>query len=161
MRRARIQALTFATVLGLSIVAGTATMSTAADAAPTPVAASDVARDPVARHKSFVALWNDQKYDELLDSYAEDAIVAPPNHDIIRGNQAIVAYFKTVRPLFGALKTGMEPHSVLKDGKITSILAPYEFTNGVRVTSSETYERQSDGRYKLVHDQFGLRDPLK
>ncbi|MGQ0467658.1 MAG: YybH family protein [Sporichthyaceae bacterium] len=145
----------------LVIVAGTATMSTAADAAPTSVAASDAAKDPVARHKSFVALWNDQKYDELLDFYAEDAVLAPPNHDVIRGNQAIVAYIKTVRPLFGAFKTGMEPYSVLKDGKITSILAPYEFTNGVRLHSSETYERQSDGRYKLVHDQAGLRDPLK
>lgn len=160
--RTRFQALAVAAVLGFGVVGGTATMAARADAAPASasVPAADPAKDAVAMHKSFVALWNEQRFDEMLDFYAEDAIAAPPNHDLIRGNTAIVAYYKSLRPLLGEFQTGHEPHSVVKSEDVTAILGNYVLTNGVRFTANEVYKRQADGRYKLMLDQVGLRDPL-
>jgi len=159
--RIRFQACTVAAVLGLSVL-GTGTVVNSAGAAPisTRVPAADPIEDAVAADKAFVERWNEQRYDEILDLYAEDAILVPPNHDLIRGRQAIGAYIRTIRPLLGKLKTGLEPHRVWKSGHLTSILGNYEFTNGRRLTTSATWERRSDGGYKAVLDMFGVRDPL-
>lgn len=120
--RTRFQACTVGAVLGLTALGtGTGTVMNPADAAPisTSAPAADPRKDPVAMEKAFIALWNEQRFDEILGYYAEDALFAPPNHDLIRGPAAIIAYMKTLRPLLGQLKAGLEPHRVVKSGKVT------------------------------------------
>lgn len=158
--RKRFQALTVAAVVGLGVVGGTATMASRADAAPA-AQAEDVAKDAVAYHQAFNDVWNAQNFDEIGDYYTDDSILVPPNHDIIKGRDAIVAYLKTLRPLFGELQGPFEPHSVVESGNVTAIMGNYVFKNGVRVTSIGVFEKQADGRYKAKQDMIGLRDPLR
>lgn len=107
-----------------------------------------------------MTLFNEQRWDEVLEFFAEDAIAVPPNHEPIRGNKAIVELNKTLRPFVGEILSGNEPHRVITSGTITTIVGNYVFSTGIRLTSTEVYQRQADGRYKLQVDHYGFRDPL-
>lgn len=161
--RTRLHACTLAAALVLSVVAGTGTIATRAAAAPSSVSnpTADPARDALAYHRHFVTLFNEQRWDEVLDFFAEDAVAVPPNHEPMRGNKAIVEFNKTVRPLVGEILPGNEPHRVIKNGNLTTIVGNYVFTSGIRLTSTEVYQRQADGRYRLQIDHYGFRDPLR
>lgn len=156
------QSRALAAAVGLGLLLATGTTATRAEAQPA-VASSPVANpatDAVAQHKSFVALWNEQRFDDMRDFFASNAIAAPPNHDLIRGNEAIVAFYRTARALLGEFQGPNEPHLVVQSGKFTTIMGDYVFENGVRITATEVFERQPDGRYKCTLDQTGFRDPL-
>lgn len=150
-RKTRTQPLALVAALGLTAIAGPAGAAGRA---------AEPANDALAFQKSFVALWNEERFDEIHDFFAADAIAAPPNHDLLRGNAAITAFYRTSRPLLGELLGGQEPHAVVRSGNVTTVMGNYVFATGVRLTSIEVYERAADGRYKCTLDQFGFRDPL-
>lgn len=108
-----------------------------------------------------MTLFNEQRWDEVLEFFAEDAIAIPPNHEPIRGNQANMEFNRTLRPLVGEILPGNEPYRVVKDGDLTTIVGNYVFSTGIRLTSTEVSQRQADGRYRLQIDHYGFRDPLK
>jgi ketosteroid isomerase-like protein len=130
-------------------------------AAARATAANDPFTDPVALHKHFVKIWNDQLWDEDLKFYSVDALYLPPNHEPIVGNDAVVEFMKMLRPLLGPVAEGLEPLKVARGQEIASVAGNYAFTtSGVRLTSNETYQRQPDGTWKDTIEAFGIRGPL-
>jgi ketosteroid isomerase-like protein len=109
----------------------------------------------------FVRLWNASKLDELVEFYyVDDAIVVPPNHELIRGKKNIYEYFKGIRPSLGELQTGLQHHQVVVTDDMTSVVGNYAFYNGgMRLTAHEAFQRQADGTLKVIADMFGFRDP--
>jgi hypothetical protein len=56
---------------------------------------------------TFVQLWKENKLEDLVAGYfTEDPLMLPPNHEPIRGRQAILAYFKNVRDAIGEFDPG-------------------------------------------------------
>lgn len=115
--------------------------------------------DALACHKSFVELWNSKRYGDIRNFYGTDALLAPPNHEPIRGNDQITGFFERVRPLFGELQTGHEPYAVVATGELTSVMGNYVFDSGVRITTHEIYQRDGDGSYRDVLEVFGPGSP--
>lgn len=96
-RKTRTQTLALVAALGLTAITGPAGAASRT---------ADPARDALDFQKSFVALWTEERFDEIHDFFATDAIAAPPNHDLLRGNEAITAFYRTSRPLLGELLGG-------------------------------------------------------
>jgi ketosteroid isomerase-like protein len=107
----------------------------------------------------FVRLWNASKLDELVEFYyVDDAFVIPPNHDPVRGKKDILEYFKGIRPSVGELQTGLKHHQVVVTDGMTSVVGNYAAHNGaMRINAHEAFERQADGRWKVIADMFGFR----
>jgi ketosteroid isomerase-like protein len=111
----------------------------------------------------FVRLWNANKLDELVEFYyVDDVVMAPPNHELIRGKQKVLEFFKGLRPSLGELQTGLQHHQVVVTGDMTSVVGNYAFYNGgMRITAHEAFQRQADGTWKVIVDMFGFRDPQR
>ena len=113
-------------------------------------------------HKYWVTLWNENRWNELGELYAEDALIVPPNHEPIQGRKNIIDYWRVQRPVLGETEGGDDPFRVTTDQDLTSVVGKFFFVKrNVRITSHEFYQRQPDGRTELVVDMFGFRDPIK
>ena len=128
---------------------------------PTTVKAEGSILSAVEMDEEFVRLWNASKLDEMVRFYyVDDAIMAPPNHDLIRGKQKILEYFKSIRPSIGELQTGLQHHQVTVTDEMTSVVGNYAaYNGGMRITAHEAFQRQADGTLRVIVDMFGFRDP--
>lgn len=132
---------------------------------PTTVKAGAQARilSAVEMDEEFVKLWNASKLDELVEFYyVDDAVVVPPNHELIKGKKNIYEFFKGLRPSLGELQTGLEHHQVVVTDDMTSVVGNYAaYNGGMRITSHEVFQRQADGTLRVIVDMFGFRDPQR
>lgn len=128
---------------------------------PTTVKAQGRTLTAVEMNEEFVRLWNATKLDELVAFYyVDDAILVPPNHDLVRGKKNILEYFKGIRPSVGELQTGLQHHQVVVTGEMTSVVGNYAAHNGaMRFSTHEAFQRQADGTLRVIADMFGFRDP--
>ena len=111
--------------------------------------------------QKWVELFNAKRWDELGAAYyAEDALAVPPNHEPIRGRDAVVDYFRSSRDAFGEVQGGTETWRASASEKLVSLVGKYSaYSSRLRVTSHELFERQPDGSLKCTVDMFGFRDP--
>ncbi len=113
--------------------------------------------------EEFVRLWNASELDEMVQFYyVDDAVVVPPNHDVVKGKKSILEYFKGIRPSIGELQTGLQHHQVTVTDEMTSVVGNYAaYNGGMRITSHEAFQRQADGTLRVIVDMFGFRDPQR
>jgi ketosteroid isomerase-like protein len=125
--------------------------------------AAEMITEALRLDQMFVELWNDRNFDELgRVYYVDDALLVPPNHEPIRGRDAIIKYFEGGRDAFGEIEMAPDPHAASASGNLVSILGKYSAHSGqVRTTNHELFERQPDGSLKVTVDMFGFRDPLR
>jgi ketosteroid isomerase-like protein len=125
--------------------------------------AAAMVAEAVRMDQMFIDLYNARKFDEMSARYyAEDAIALPPNHEPIQGGAAIAEYFRENRDSLGEAEFSGAPLSSSASGDLVSIIVEYSGHQGqLRVVAHETFERQSDGSLRNVHDAFGFRDPLR
>jgi ketosteroid isomerase-like protein len=58
--------------------------------------------DAMRTESAVAAAYNDKKWDELATMYTEDAVAMPPNHEPVRGRDAIIEYFRSVRDVYAS-----------------------------------------------------------
>ena len=111
----------------------------------------------------FVELWDESKLEELVARYfTEDALMLPPNHEPIRGHQAILAYFKGLRDAVGEFDSGDSLIRATPSGDHSvSWAGQFSFHDGkLRVTTHELFLRQPDGSVRCAVKMVGFRDPM-
>lgn len=113
--------------------------------------------------RGVAAAYNDRKWDELRPLYTKDAIMLPPNHEPIRGPDAIIEFLRSARDVFGEIDlSGSESARVKVSGNLANFV--YEFTaqsGRVRLMTNELYERQPDGSVLVSVDEPSFMDPLR
>ena len=116
--------------------------------------------DAMRTESAVFAAYNDKKWDELRAMYTDDAVALPPNHEPIRGQDAIVEYLRGVRDVYGPIDGRCCEHvRVRGSGKLADLVSNFTVKSGsVRVIGEALYERQPDGTVLLGVDQFGFRD---
>lgn len=102
-------------------------------------------------------LFNARQMDELgAWFYAEDAIALPSGMGPVRGRQAIVDYFRSVRDS-GDVRFELQVIETHAEGDLGYLVGTYDFTRDgktVKGTTLETYRRQPDGSWKCVVDMW-------
>jgi ketosteroid isomerase-like protein len=144
-----------------------AAASSAGDAGAARVQAA-AAEDPMITEtrkaiEAFVQRWNDNKLEEMVAAhYVDDAVILPPNHEPIRGRDAILAFFKGVRDVVGPFDKGdYIIQATANENDSVSWVGQYTFQGGrLRFTTHELYLRQPDGSMRCAVDMFGYRDPM-
>jgi ketosteroid isomerase-like protein len=109
---------------------------------------------------AVVVAYNNKKWDELRALYAEDAVMLPPNHDPIRGRDAITEYLRSIRDVAGPLDDGsFDAVRARANGKIADLVDKFTMGSGrVRLLADGLFERQPDGSVLVGVDQFGFAD---
>ena len=152
---------------GITEGAPLAIASNASDARGAGVRAA-AAEDPLVtdtrkRIDTFVQLWKENKLEELVAGYfTEDPLMLPPNHEPIRGRQAILAYFKSLRDAVGEFDRGDYLIRATPSGdNSVSWVGQFSFHDGkLRVTTHELFVRQPDGSMRCAVKMVGFRDPM-
>lgn len=111
----------------------------------------------------FIELWKENKLEELVAGhYTEDAMVLPPNSEPIRGRQAILAFYKSLRDVVGEFDKGENMIRATPSGNYSvSWVGQYSFHDGkLRYVTHELYVRQPDGSMRNAVDMIGNRDPM-
>jgi len=109
--------------------------------------------------RAVVVAYNNKNWDELGPLWAEDALVLPPNHEPVRGRDAIIEYLRDARDVFGPIDDGWEHIRVKASGTFASLAGLFTLQSGhVRLTYAQLYERQPDGSVLLAVDQFNFRE---
>ena len=112
---------------------------------------------------TFAQLWKENRLEELVARYfTEDALMLPPNHEPVRGHQAILAYFKSVRDAAPQFDRGESLLRATPSGDSSvSWAGQFSFHDGkLRITTHELFVRQPDGSMKCTVKMFGFRDPM-
>jgi ketosteroid isomerase-like protein len=112
---------------------------------------------------TFVQLWKENKLEQLVAGYfTEDPLMLPPNHEPIRGHQAILAYFKSLRDAVGEFDRGDGLIRATPSGDDSvSWVGQFSFHDGkLRVTTHELFVRQPDGSMRCAVKMVGFRDPM-
>jgi ketosteroid isomerase-like protein len=151
---------------GITPGASLATASNAGEARGAGVRAA--AEDPLVTDTrklldTFVQLWKENKLEELVAGYfTEDPLMLPPNHEPIRGRQAILAYFKSVRDAVGEFDRGDYLIRATPSGDDSvSWAGQFSFHDGkLRFTAHELFVRQPDGSMRCAVKMVGFRDPM-
>ncbi len=102
----------------------------------------------------------------VLDAFAEDATMFPPNEDIIQGRQAIGEYLDALRQAglkrieLTTLEVGGSGDTIYETGKYTLEVLPPGMD---AITDSGKFlmvwKRQSDGSWKIKEDIFNTSLP--
>ncbi|MEW6471990.1 MAG: nuclear transport factor 2 family protein [Actinomycetota bacterium] len=110
---------------------------------------------------AIIAAYNEKRWDDLPPLYVEDAIMLPPNHEPIRGRDAIIKFLASARDAFGeADSSGSKSARVRASGNLVNFV--YEFTaqgGRLRMMSHELYERQPDGTMLISIDEPSFIEP--
>jgi ketosteroid isomerase-like protein len=115
------------------------------------------------RIDTFVQLWKENKLEELVAGYfTEDPLMLPPNHEPIRGRQAILAYFKSLRDAVGEFDKGDYLIRATPSGdNSVSWAGQFSFHDGkLRFTAHELFVREPDGSMRCAVKMVGFRDPM-
>jgi ketosteroid isomerase-like protein len=113
--------------------------------------------------RAVYAAYNDKKWDELRLLFAEDAIMLPPNHEPIRGRDAIIEFVRSGRDVVGEIDWSGEESAqrVEVSGKLVNFVYQFTAQSGrVRLMSNVIYERQPDGSVLVSVDEPSFMDPL-
>ncbi len=116
--------------------------------------------DAMRTEHDSVAAYNDRRWHELRAFYAEDAIVLPPNHEPIRGRDAIVEYLRGLRDVAGPGDLdSFETVRVTATGTLANLVRNFTLRSGrIHLVSTAVYERQTDGSVLLGVDQLAFRE---
>jgi ketosteroid isomerase-like protein len=111
----------------------------------------------------FVELWNANKLEEMVAGhFTEDAMMLRPNYEPIRGRQAILAFYKSVRDVVGEFDKGESLIQATPSGNTVSWVGQLNSHDGkLRFVTHELYVRQPDGSMRCAVDMFGYRDPMR
>jgi ketosteroid isomerase-like protein len=132
-------------------VAGTGT------GAPTSDDAQMIA-DAIRAEDHIVIAYNDKNWDDLRALYMDDALMLPPNHEPVRGRDAIVEYLRGLRDAAGPISK-IEHVRVRGSGTLANLVGKFSIQSGqVRMMTNEVYERQPDGSVLSGIDEFSFRD---
>lgn len=145
-------------------VAFAATLAVAATAcqpaAPAELSEADRAAI-LAVHDEFLVHLKAGDMDQLVQLYAEDAVVMPPNHPAVEGRAAIAELFGSFPPITDASFTDL---TVEGAGDLAYVLGHYVLTfEGMGADTGKFIEirrRQADGSWPLVADIFNSDLPL-
>lgn len=111
--------------------------------------------------RAFVAAANAKDGARIGMLYAEDAVLMPPNQDMVRGRSQIQAYWQGLLD-GGAKDVSLSTTHVATSGNVGYEAGTYQFTmappGAQPVTDRGKYvvglRRQRDGKWRLVHDIF-------
>lgn len=107
-----------------------------------------------------VGAYNDKRWDELRALYTADAVALLPNHDPIRGRDAIIEFLRGVRDVVGPIDdASFESVRARASGKMADLIDRFTTGSGrVRWVADGLYERQPDGSVLFGVDQVGFAD---
>ena len=116
--------------------------------------------DATRTEQAIVTAYNDKKWDELRALYLDDALMLPPNHEPIRGRDAIAEYLRSLRDVAGPIDAGGVEHvRVRGSGTLANIVGKFSIHSGRgRMMTDEVFERQADGSVLCGIDHFSFRD---
>jgi uncharacterized protein (TIGR02246 family) len=111
--------------------------------------------------KAFVAAANAKDAAGIGALYAEDAVLMPPNQEMVRGRAAIQAYWQGVIDA-GAKDVSLTTTHVSSSGNVGYEAGTYQFTiaapGAQPVTDRGKYlvglRREADGKWRLAYDVF-------
>ena len=110
---------------------------------------------------AILVAYNDKKWDDLRALYTEDAVLLPPNHDAVRGPEAIVEYYRRVHDVYGEIDlASLEYVRVRASEQLADLVTNFTMQSGVRLVYQGLYERPTDGAVLLGVDHVGFRDVL-
>ena len=116
--------------------------------------------DATRTEQAVAAAYNDKQWNQLRGLYTDDAVVLPPNHEPVRGRDAIIDYLRSVRDVYGPIDGPKFDHvRVRGSANLADLVSTFTAQSGrLRVIGEALYERQSDGTVVIGVDQFGFRD---
>ena len=111
--------------------------------------------------KTFVAAANAKDGARIATLYAEDAVLMPPNQDMVRGRSQIQAYWQGLLD-GGAKDMALSTTHVATSGDVGYEAGTYQFTMAAPGAQPATdrgkyvvgMRRQADGKWRMVHDIF-------
>ena len=139
---------------GASLFAAESAQTKSASAGSADAAIRDLA-------KSFVAAANAKDGARIGMLYAEDAVLMPPNQEMVRGRAQIQAYWQGLLD-GGAKDVSLSTTHVATSGDVGYEGGTYQFTmapaGAQPVTDRGKYvvgmRRQADGKWRMTHDVF-------
>jgi ketosteroid isomerase-like protein len=107
----------------------------------------------------FRELWNANNMDQLVaEIYTDESVMAPPNHDPIRGRAAILEFLKPARAELGEFSKEDVSCQPTSSDTLVSMFCDYKFRSGsLRLNAHEAWHRQPDGSVRNMVDMFGFR----
>jgi ketosteroid isomerase-like protein len=106
---------------------------------------------------AVVDAYNARKWDELRPLFAEDVLLLAPNHEPVRGRDAILEYYKMSRDSFGEINDGWKFLRVTGGGTFASLAGEITIGSGrIRLWYTDLYERQPDGSLQLTVNAFAF-----
>lgn len=109
--------------------------------------------------RAWVAAFKAEDWDSLVDNYAEDAVLLPPDELAVTGREAIRAYYgtddDTSNEVFQTVSMGGDSHIVYAQGEFSfTIQSGDEAPADVSGKYIEIWEKQDDGNWLITHDIF-------
>jgi len=118
---------------------------------------NDIARVIRALDMAFMEHANAKDAAAVTEAfYAEDAQLLPPNAPMVRGKEAIRAFWEGMLPA-GAGDLSLDTRDVYASGDLAYATGKYSVTIGGEKVDGKyaiVYRRQEDGGYKVVVDAF-------
>jgi ketosteroid isomerase-like protein len=106
---------------------------------------------------AIVTAYNDRKWDQLPPLFAEDALLLAPNQEPVRGRDAVVAYYESLRDVVGEINEGWEFLRVKGNGTSASLTGLVTLGPGrIRLWYTDLYERQPDGTVQMAVNAFAF-----
>ncbi|HLH05863.1 MAG TPA: DUF4440 domain-containing protein [Terriglobales bacterium] len=155
----------------LALVVGAAIAQMAAQSATEPPA--DASAEIASLRQSWVKHWNARELAPLMETYAPDAVLLPPNGETINGRAAITNYWKHVmgadtgtlslqKISFGssddvAYENGQLTRSLPQSGPETAQVEASDLAGKTRRVQGSyliVLRRQPDGTWRIVEHAF-------
>jgi uncharacterized protein (TIGR02246 family) len=111
--------------------------------------------------KTFVAGANAKDGARIGALYAEDAVLMPPNQEMVRGRAAIQAYWQGLLDA-GAKDVSLTTTHVASSGNVAYEAGTYQFTMAAPGAQPVTdrgkylvgFRREADGKWRMAYDVF-------
>jgi uncharacterized protein (TIGR02246 family) len=115
----------------------------------------------------FVQAYNRGDVASVAALYTDDAVLLPPNMEMLRGRQAIEAFWNGARQM-GIREVILETASVEDSGQLAYEIGAYTLKiepEGREATTDKgkyvvVWKRQADGSWKLAVDIWNTNSPL-
>lgn len=91
--------------------------------------------------------------------FAEDALLLSPNHEPVRGRDAIVEFYKNARDVVGEINEGWKFLRVEGSGNFANLAGLITLGSGrIRLWYTDSYERQPDGSVQMIVNAFAFTE---